>query len=193
MVENPALRQDAEQIADELLVLDAQAGDGSAFEGLVRRWQPKLWRHARLLSDDDASARDAVQESWSAVIRGLRGLDDPAHFGPWLLRIVTNKCADSLRARARRRGLVRRVLSDAGPASAVAAASADDEHGPIRAAVASLPEALGAAVSLHYGCGLSVAHVALVLAIPIGTVKSRLSEARARIRVLVERSEHEHV
>lgn len=179
----------AEQVAEELLVLEAQGGDASAFEHLVKRWQPRMWRHARVLSDDDASAWDAVQDAWSAVVRGLQGLDDPADFGPWVLRIVTNKCADSVRARARRRRLAQRVESEAGSESGRVPAATGDEHGPMRAAVASLPEGLRAVVSLHYGCGLSVAHTGAVLSIPAGTVKSRLSEARSRLRGLLERSE----
>ncbi|MBL8746236.1 MAG: sigma-70 family RNA polymerase sigma factor [Phycisphaerae bacterium] len=177
-----------EQVLDELLVLDAQAGDHAAFTQLVKRWQPRLWRHARLLSDDEASAWDAVQEAWSAVMRGLRALDDPADFGTWALRIVTNKCADAVRRRTRQRRLAHHAAEQAN------LKHRDEEREPrdadaVRAAVSSLPEILRAAVSLHYACGLTVAQVAAVLAIPAGTVKSRLSDARSKLRTTLERNE----
>jgi RNA polymerase sigma factor (sigma-70 family) len=176
----------ADNALDELLVLDAQGGDAEAFNSLVKRWQPTMWRHARILSDDDASSWDAVQESWSAVVRGLNRLDDPAGFGAWVLRIVTNKCADAVRGRSRRRGLAERAEDLLQSRSTT---ERKDDDATVRAAVAMLPEALRAAVSLHYGCGLSVAQTGAVLAIPAGTVKSRLSEARQRLRVILERTE----
>lgn len=177
----------AEQVLDELLVLEAQGGDAAAFHNLVKRWQPTMWRHARILSDDDASSWDAVQESWSAVVRGLNRLDDPAGFGAWVLRIVTNKCADAVRGRVRRRGLAERAKEN--HQSNSASERAADDGAAVRDAVAMLPEGLRAAVSLHYACGLSVAQTGAVLAIPAGTVKSRLSEARQRLRVILERIE----
>ena len=68
---------------DELLVLRSQDGDRGALDELVNRWQGRFFRHACRLTANPDSARDAVQEAWIAIVRGLRRLDDPARFGPW--------------------------------------------------------------------------------------------------------------
>lgn len=183
----------ASQITDELLVIEAQGGCVRSFEQLVARWQPRAWRHARLLSDDDASAWDSVQETWSAVMKSLRRLEDPADFGPWVMRIVSNKCADAVRARTRRRALNERAADRLSRVTPPPPESDDEESERIRAAVAALAEPLRSVVSLHYGCGLSMEQIGRVLAIPAGTVKSRLSEARSRLRASIERNEHERV
>lgn len=85
-----------QQVYDELLVLRSQDGEASAMDELVRRWQKKLRRHARYLTAGDEAAWDMTQETWMAVVRGIRRLDDPATFKTWVYRILVHKCADWL-------------------------------------------------------------------------------------------------
>lgn len=177
-----------EQIEDEMLVLDAQAGDRAAVAALARRWYPRMARHARLMADDDSSAADAVQEAWLGIVRGLARLSDPADFAAWAMRIVSNKCADLVRQRSRRRALSAELaeqgLSDVG----LRQPDGGDETEMLRRAIGALPPPLRETVSLFYGCGLDVQQTASALSIPQGTVKSRLNEARARLRAAIERS-----
>jgi len=77
-----------EQIADEILVIDALNGDCEAFDRLVSRWQKRLWRHALNLTGLTGAAWDISQESWLDIIRGLTRLNDQAKFGPWAYRIA---------------------------------------------------------------------------------------------------------
>lgn len=91
---------------DEYLVVMSQAGSVEAFEGLARRWTPRLIRYAaRVLGGSDSAdaARDVVQETWLGAIGGLRSLRDPAHFPAWIYGIATRKCADVIRSNMRRR------------------------------------------------------------------------------------------
>jgi RNA polymerase sigma-70 factor (ECF subfamily) len=185
------MRRTPEQIEDEMLVLEAQAGDASALATLVTRWRPRMLRHARLMADDEATADDAVQEAWLGIARGLTRLADPADFAGWAMRIVSNKCADAVRARSRRRTLVAGASSRRVPQ---AARAAEDDLGALRAAIEDLPPHLRETVSLFHGCGLSVRQTAEALSIPTGTVKSRLNESRARLRArLEEGAGHERV
>ena len=82
-----------EEIQNELLVLKAQAGDRDALKDLVAYWQPRFARLAWRLTNQREAARDVAQESWLAVVRGMKKLDDPASFRSWTYRIVKNKCA----------------------------------------------------------------------------------------------------
>ncbi len=63
-----------EQIADEILVMDAQGGRQEAFDMLVSRWQKRLWWHALNLTGRTDAAWDITQESWLDIVRGLTRL-----------------------------------------------------------------------------------------------------------------------
>lgn len=185
----PAMARTLEQIRDELLVLAAQGGDAEAFETLIRRWRPVMVRHAWRLTGDRDLAADVGQESCLAIVRGLGRLHDPAAFGTWVLRIVSNKAADRVRRRRRERRLQESAES-AAPGEASGPAGVADPGGltaAIREAVGALPMHLRAVVGLYYGEGLSVAEAAVALGIPAGTIKSRLHDARRRVKDSIQR------
>ncbi|GAB5495887.1 MAG: sigma-70 family RNA polymerase sigma factor [Phycisphaerales bacterium] len=178
------LKRGVGQVAHEMLVLSAQAGDERSLVRLVRVWQKPLLRHALRLMPDESSASDAVQETWIAIGRSLRGLDDPARFRPWALRIVTNKCADIARAESRRRR-TDRARTQAGRESGGASSRTDE----LRRAMGDMDTERRALLALHYVDGLGVAELAEVFAVPTGTVKSRLYHARNELRERIERME----
>jgi len=172
-----------QQIADEWLVLQSQDGDVRAFEQLVGRWQERLWRHARRLIRDDASAWDVLQEAWLSMLKGLRRLDDPAAFAPWAYRVVTLRCVDHVRRRERQRKLERAQ-------EAPVWEPPPDEDGDVEAlreALAELSVEQRALLSLHYREGLRLERIAEILGIPVGTVKSRLHHVRAALKKKIER------
>lgn len=170
-------------IVDDLLVLAAQSGQVTAFQRLASRWHPRLVRHARRLTGDAEAARDATQDAWVAIVRGLHRLRDPARFGPWALQITTRRCADWIAGRQRDRlgheDLVRAA------ASAPPEASVEDVSA-VREALGRLPSSDRALLALFYVEGLSVAEIAHACRIPPGTVKSRLFHARTRLRAALE-------
>lgn len=169
-------------VFDELLVLQCQAGDGAALDELVKRWQPRLMRHALRLSMNPEIAGDICQEAWLAIVRGIHRVSDPAMFRAWALRIVANKAADWLR-RKHREGLQvtgeePRERDRADPPEALA---------QVQAALARLSSERREILELRYLEELSTAEIAVVLAIPEGTVKSRLHHARNHLREVLER------
>ncbi|MHC5065267.1 MAG: RNA polymerase sigma factor [Planctomycetota bacterium] len=169
-------------VLDELLVLQCQAGDGSALDELVQRWQPRLERHALRHCSDQEAARDICQEAWLAIVRGIRRLSDPALFRAWAYRIVANKSADWLRRRQREG---HRTVAEE-PASSPRA-DAEDSQALLQAALKSLPADRRGILELRYLEELSTAEIAHVLDIPEGTVKSRLHHARNHLREVLER------
>jgi RNA polymerase sigma-70 factor, ECF subfamily len=167
---------------DEYLVSLSQAGSREALDGLARRWTPRLLRYAaRVLggSDSAEAARDVVQETWVGVIRGLRGLRDPAQFPAWIYGIATRKCADAIRANTRRRRL---DAEGAGELSPTMESLTAEQQIDVATAIRGLPPIHRAAVHLFYREELSVEEIASVLGIPAGTVKSRLHHARDALR-----------
>lgn len=172
-----------ERALDEYLVVLSQAGSREALDGLARRWTPRLLRYAgRVLggsSEAVEAARDVVQDTWIAVIRGLRGLRDPAQFPAWAYGIATRKCADAIRANRRRR----RLTADRAHGGLEQEAGLAPEHQiDVATAIRGLPTIHRAVIHLFYREDLSVEEIASILKIPAGTVKSRLHHAREALR-----------
>ncbi len=172
----------ARDIANELLVLKAQSGDGAAFDALVRHWSPILLRYCRRLTQDTDIAQDAVQTSWLKIIKGLRRLEDPACFPAWALRIASRVCTDNLRGKIRRR-----KTGDALNALPQTNQSLhSDEALDLRSALERLGADERILVGMFYGQDMGVAQIAIMLGVPEGTIKSRLHTVRKTLRAQLE-------
>ena len=166
-----------------------------AFNGLVLEHQDIAYSLAYRLLGGRQAAEDAVQEAFLrafAARRSFRG----EHARAWLLRIVSNVARDELRRRRRRtvvsldrecdgRAMADR-LGDPGPAPERHALQADLRTS-LERALRQLPSDQRLAVILTDVHGCSYAEVAQVMNVPVGTVKSRISRARAELRVLLSR------
>ncbi|MDQ3126726.1 MAG: RNA polymerase sigma factor [Pseudomonadota bacterium] len=175
-----------EQLLDEYLVASARLGDRKAFDLLARRWGRKLLAHAWRLTGDVDLARDAAQDGWIEIVRGVGQLRDERAFPAWAYQIVTRRCARQI-------GLVRRerTLAAAAAAEPVFETEPPETADPggqarLRTALAALPEAQRAAIGLFYLEDMSVAEVAIALNVPAGTVKTRLMHARRTLRAVLE-------
>ena len=174
-----------DQLLDGYLVAAARLGDRKAFDLLARRWGRKLVAHAWRLTGDVDQAREAAQDGWIEIVRGLGRLRDERAFPAWAYQIVSRRCS-------RRIGRLRRDRDLAAAASAEpvfdTAPDAADPGGEarLRTALAALPEAQRAAVGLFYLEDLSVAEAAIALNVPAGTVKTRLMHARRTLRAVLE-------
>ncbi len=180
MMGDGAMGSGSDGLEDELLVVRCQLGEAPAFDALIARWHPPLWQYARRLTGRDDAAADTVQEVWLRMLRGLPGLRDPARFRAWLFGIARHVVIDRLREQYRAPAVV-----DVDPAL-VAAPDAGLED-PVdldrmHDALAALPVVEREVLVLFYLRELSLAGLAEVLDVPIGTVKSRLFRARRLLR-----------
>lgn len=160
----------------EWLVLRCQQGEEEAFELLVRLWQKPLLLFAWRYLGQEADARDAVQETWVAAIKGLKRLQRPSLFVSWLFRTMTNKCIDRLR----RRQLEQRHLAQVDSQAEVS--DPPQENPSLSQAIRKLPDERKILVLLRFEQGLQVGEIAAVLNLSEGTVKSRLHRALAQLR-----------
>jgi len=165
-----------DQIFDEALVLHAQEGRRAALDRLAERWRGRHLAHARRLLGSNELAADAVQDAWINIIRGLGSLRDPSHFPAWSYAIVTRRAQDLVRrvARAKESPLVDDIEDERQGETM----SADT----LGAGLKLLPQDQLAALTLFYRDDLSVAEIADILSVPVGTVKSRLFHARRTLR-----------
>ena len=137
-----------ERVLDSYLVASARLGDRRDFDLLVRRWHGKLLAHAWRLLRDREAARDAVQEGWAEMLRGLPGLRDETAFPAWAYRIVSRRCARHIKQMQGDRRLTAEVTADA-------EAQARTEPLPVgeaamRRAIRALPPEQQAAIALFY-------------------------------------------
>ena len=178
-----------EHIYDELLVLDCQRGDQAALKELIGRWQKRLGRFALRLTGDRDAAADAMQDTWIAIVRGIRRLDDPASFRAWAYRITANKCADWIRKNQRSRNLNEELTIESEGLvveSAEAELEKQDDISQIRSAIKMLSDDRRMILTLKYVDEMSTREIAKALSIPEGTVKSRLYHAREDLRKILE-------
>jgi RNA polymerase sigma factor (sigma-70 family) len=177
-----------DRLNDELLVLRCQQRDAEAFEALIGRWQRRLWQHAWRLTGDDSAAWDALQEAWIGISRGINRLTDAAAFPAWAYQIISNKCRDSIRREQRRREATE-MYSEQMQREEQDAAAAKQRHSTLKEALEQLPGPDRAVLSLRYEEQFDTAEIACILGIPEGTVKSRLFNARQRLRKYLEEND----
>lgn len=162
----------------------AQEGDGAALDALLRRHHDRLHAVCRRLCRNEADAADATQEALIAIARGIRRFDGRSAFSTWAYRVTTNACLDELRRRKRRptTGWDDDVASlpDHAPTPAVGIEALPNRLA-IDDALQHLPEEFRAPVVLRDLCDLDYAEIAEVLAVPPGTVRSRIARGRAQL------------
>jgi RNA polymerase sigma-70 factor, ECF subfamily len=161
----------------------------------LRRHHDRLHALCRRLAGNETDGHDALQEALIAIVRGLPCFDGRAAFTTWSYRVATNAALDELRRRSRRPtpGL---PDSDgrsgrgpaAGPAGAGGAAGIEGlvaDRLDVDAALSRLPEEFRAAVVLRDLCDLEYAEIADILAVPPGTVRSRIARGRGQLADLM--------
>jgi len=181
----------ADHSNEAILISRSQADDVQAFNLLVERYQHRVYGLCvRMLGDADAAA-DATQEVFLSAFRGISRYRDGSFLG-WLLRIARNECYDQLRARKRRPHISLDIA--ASDADAAQIELTDPSEAPddrmLRAELAQelqrrlqeLEVDLRLVVILSDIQGYRYEEIAAATGWPLGTVKSRLSRARARLR-----------
>lgn len=168
----------------------ASRGDREARRELFERHRDAAFATAARITGRRDDALDVVQDAFIKAFDGLRGFQGDAGFKTWLLRIVSNRALDVLRSRR-----VRLAASlDGEPDQAGPAPAARDDGDPgsdlerrelaarLTQAIEALPPDQRAVFALFATGEMSYGEIAKVLAIPIGTVMSRLFHARLKLK-----------
>jgi RNA polymerase sigma-70 factor (ECF subfamily) len=175
---------------EHALIEAARNGELPAFNQLVMRYQSMVYNLAyRILSNPDAAA-DATQDAFFSAYKAMRKFRGGS-FKAWLLRIVTNACYDQLRAKQRRpTSSLDDLPVEADHTSLLLDSSEQPDHfverqelnRVIQTGISTLPVEQRTVLVLCDIQGLSYQEIAETLGLSLGTVKSRLSRARSKLR-----------
>ena len=161
------------------LVLRLQDGDRAAFEPLVARTQRSAYRLSYSVAQDHHLCQDAVQDAYLSVLQNIRQLRDPSAFTTWFTRIVINRCKKLLKQK-RPQSLTEVVEQGKGPSTD----GLEEKTGrrlELSKALLRLTDTDRTILSLREVQGYTYEEIAEILDIPMGTVKSRVANARRRL------------
>ncbi len=172
---------------DGALIERAASGDRDAFDLLIQPRLDRLFRMAVAMTGSESDARDATQDACVLAWRELPRLRSRERFDAWLSQILVNAARGHVRRSSRVR--VRELPVEPDPGAGVRriepSVAADSEtfaeSDAIRRAFARLDDTTRALLVLHYVEGAPLAEIARVAGSPVGTIKWRLSRARAAL------------
>ena len=178
-----------EQLEEAEIVLRARRGEGAAWEMLVHLHQEAVFRYAYLMLGDSAEAEDVAQDTFVRAFRAFHRFDASRPLRPWLVQIARNLSRNRWRSLTRALRAQERWKDDLRMDTAQGRSEAVDNADPaaveLRKAVRSLRDQDRQVIYLRFFLSLSVEETAMALALPVGTVKSRLSRALDRLREVV--------
>jgi RNA polymerase sigma-70 factor (ECF subfamily) len=182
---------------DEQQLIDkAKQGDVNAYNTLVLHYQEAIYNYAYYVCSDPDMAADATQNAFISAYKKLHQFRGGS-FKAWLMRIVRNKCLDMLRKRQRHPNPSLDEMTEEFESMPILA---DDSAGPesqheqselmvaVENCLQALPEEQRTTVVLRDVEGFDYEEIGRILAVSLGTVKSRINRARRRLQACLQDS-----
>ena len=182
-------------MTEEQALVRAKRGDAGAFEALVTPYEAMIWRVCCRMLPQQEDARDALQDTMFRAWRAVAGFRGDSSVSTWLYRIAVSCCLDMLRRqKSRPASSLESMMEENGydppaadpPPDAVLEAREDKET--VRLAIQALPDEQRVPLLLSCVEGRSYEEIALLLSLPVGTVKSRIARARIHLVKILKES-----
>lgn len=178
---------DAPTLEDRQLIAQTLAGDRSAFDQLVLRYQDRLFGSLLRITGNADDAEEVSQEAFVQAYQKLDRFKQASAFYTWLYRIAFNRAVSRRRKRRERTSLDSlREVSGIDPVSnapqADAPAMQQEQHQQVHEALGKLGEESRQVMVLRELEGFDYQQIADLLSIPVGTVRSRLFRARMQMK-----------
>ena len=170
------------------LIRRASEGDAASFNSLMGMHERRMYAVALRMCGNPEDAQDCLQEAMLRIYRSISGFKAQSSFSTWVYRITMNTCLDELRKRKNRPSASLDGLLDAGwsPADDAPSPERNAMRREVRQALVQmmneLPEDMRAAVVLRDVQGYAYDEIARMLDTNVGTIKSRISRGRERLR-----------
>ena len=175
-------------MTEDKLIQRAAKGDSRAFDELLGVHERKMYALCLRMCGNPDDAQDCLQEAMLRVFRSLKGFKGDSAFSTWLYRVTMSACLDELRRRKSRPSMSLDTLVEAGWSPADADPT-PEQHAitaqtqvEVQRMISELGEDMRAAVVLRDIHGCSYEEIARILGINIGTIKSRISRGREKLR-----------
>ena len=173
-----------------------RGGDVEAVAALMQRYQHRLYRYLLRIVRQPETAEDLFQQTWLRVMERIRNYDPQRSFEGWLFALAHNLAIDHLR-RYQPDSLDEPLASGDARAELVAGSSpgaleqllSDERTGWLADCLAGLPVVFREVLTLRFEEEMKLEEMAVVLALPLGTVKTRLHRALKQLRRTLERKE----
>ncbi len=177
--------------SEEKLISRAAAGDGAAFSELMSMHEKRMYAVALRMCSNREDAQDCLQDAMVRIYRSISGFKGQSSFSTWVYRITMNTCLDELRRRKSRNVTSLDTLVESGYSPS------DNENTPekhavsseqrrvLNEAIAELPEDMRSAIVLRDIQGFSYEEIAEMQEANIGTIKSRISRGREKLRQIL--------
>jgi RNA polymerase sigma factor (sigma-70 family) len=189
----PAVAPVPQEIDENVLVRRARQGDLSAYDGLVRRYQERIYSTVYHMTANHEDANDLAQEAFIKAFQALKSFKGGSSFYTWVYRIAVNKTINFLKQRRHRLQMslddldlnaehdpdLVALISDRTPRREIALNELQEK---LNAAMLKLSEPHRLVVTLHDVQGLSHEAIADIMDCNIGTVRSRLFYARQQLQ-----------
>jgi RNA polymerase sigma-70 factor (ECF subfamily) len=174
--------------SDFVLLERARQGNLEAFEHLVRRYTPRLYRVIRRIVYDEGEVESILQDTFLRLWENIGRYRNDRPFFPYLVTVALNRARDLWRRENRllEGEEVLEFLSDQGESDPLRIAEANETLQMLAQAVQTLPPMYRAVIALRYDAELSYEEIAAALDLPINTVRTHLRRARARLRRILE-------
>ena len=181
-------------ISDLSLVERCRVNDEAAFNEIVSRYKNKVYNYVYRMTGSSDDAEDLTQEVFIRTYVSLDSFRGQSSLNTWLFRIASNLCTDRFRRQKNRTPAYSLDEPVGGEGDQTGHEVADTTYEPhrllenvemaeqIQLALSQLPEKLRATLILHDVEGLPYEEIAQVVGCPLGTVKSRLFNARMQLR-----------
>ncbi len=158
---------------------------------LVKRWHIKLCKHAYRYTKDLEVSKDITQDSWYTIFKKIRSIKNPDSFGSWAMMIVTRKSLDWLKKYKKEHDflddyLITRQLDLDGTQH-----NSDPIINQLRMAIHKLPKNHEIVLNLFYLDDFTIQEIGEILDISTGTVKSRLFNAREKLKEILKQTNYE--
>ena len=174
--------------SDEVLLRRTQKGDADAFEELMAGQESRMYAIALRMMGNREDAQDCAQEAMVRIYRAMSAFKGQSSLATWIYRITMNTCLDELRRKKNRPSTSLDNLLDQGWSPS------DGDNSPERRAIQSetrktlagairdLPEDMRSSIVLRDVQGYSYDEIAQMLDVNVGTIKSRISRGREKLR-----------
>ena len=162
---------------EKFTVSKAKKGDKEAFLSLINENRLNIYKVSKGILNNKCEIEDAIQNTIIKAYTNIKFLKDDKYFKTWIIRILINECNDILRKNKKVVSLQDNIVDE----------NYYDEYENIDlvTAINSLQEDLRSTTALFYYEDLSIKDISSILEIPEGTVRSRLTRARQKLREIL--------